>query len=151
MTIASRLAERIAAAHGRDPWRAAERLDLAVFVEPLPEGCDEFYVEDPGSGSRALVITTGLSSSDARHLVAHGLAHHLLHVGNRLRNGRRVLWSGRHEREAEEFADRLLMSERELRELVEAIDPPALSEVALHFDVPERAVGRRIARLQRTI
>lgn len=149
MTIAARLAAETARVHGRDPWQAAEELQLPIFVEPLPQGCDELYVEEPTTGSRALVIDTGLSQNSARYLVAHGLAHHLLHVGNRVWGSKKTLWSGRHEREADDFASCLLIPEAELQTMLEAVDPPSIDEVADHFGVSVAVAARRIGLLHK--
>ena len=87
-------------------------------------------------------LAHGLGSRERRHLIAHALAHHLLHCGNQLSfcdwQKTTVL---KQEMEAEDCAAHILMPEDELAGV---IDMP-LWEIADYFDVPEELVRERVS------
>ena len=149
MSLAERLANQIAAEHGRDPWLIAEALELRVLRLPLPEPHRELYVLEHRSSTAGLIVSPSASTTEARELVAHGLAHHLLHLGDRVSGGSPAIWSGRHEREADDFAACLLIPRDALEAFIGEIDEPSLWEVSQHFGVTEVLAGRRMALLRR--
>lgn len=148
MTLAAQVATDIAARYGRDPWDVAAGIGLPVFEERLPSACDEVYVADPEFAVQALIVSRAKSGTEARELVAHGIAHHLLHAGNRLVRDPRVHWTSRHEREADDFAAYLLVGEEELRESGSAMDGPTEFELAEHFSVTTDLIRRRLELLR---
>lgn len=90
---------------------------------------------------RWIGLAEGLSRPERRHLIAHALAHHLLHCGNQLCFHQQ--WRGavaRQEREAEECAAHILIPEEEL----ERVGDMALWELAEYFGVPEELVRQRV-------
>ena len=86
-------------------------------------------------------IAPGLSSGERRHLIAHALAHHLLHCGNQLSfHQRQQGMPARQEREAEACAAHILMPAPELAKVIDL----SVWEIADHFDVPEELACQRI-------
>jgi len=101
------------------------------FIEPVREM----------KQGRWIGIAQGLEESERRHLIAHALAHHLLHRGNQLSfHGWQKACLSKQEREAEECAAHILMPEAELEKV---IDMPTW-ELAEHFGVPEQLVRQRV-------
>ena len=140
----SRLAvEKARELHERHPG-----MSIPVEIESLAEdeGCELIDwpflepVKEVKQG-RWIGIAHGLDSKERRHLIAHALAHHLLHCGNQLAFHQH--WQGmpvRQEREAEECAAHILMPGLELAKV---IDLPVW-DLADHFDVPEELAFQRI-------
>jgi len=91
---------------------------------------------------RWIGIAEGISKRERRHLIAHALAHQLLHCGNQLsfRDWQKTIVC-KQEREAEECAAHILMPETELARV---IDMPVW-EIAEHFGVPEELACQRIS------
>ena len=118
MTTARRIAEHTARNHGRDPWKVASRLGVRVSRARLPGRHREMYVERHGlAPASAVVIATDADDAEARELLAHALGHHLMHAGDRVSGQSQAVWSGRHEREAEDFAALLLAPDYRLAKL----------------------------------
>lgn len=86
-------------------------------------------------------LAEGLNVRDRRYLIAHALAHHLLHAGNQLSfcDWRKV-GVLKQEREADECAAHILLPEHELSK----IRWMRLWELAEYFGVPENLVRRRL-------
>jgi Zn-dependent peptidase ImmA (M78 family) len=90
---------------------------------------------------RWIGIAQGLNSRERRHLIAHALAHHLLHCGNQLSfHQRRQGAPVKQEREAEAFAAHILMPGSELSGLTTL----SVWDLADYFDVPEELAHLRI-------
>jgi len=91
---------------------------------------------------RWIGIAEGVNKRDRRHLIAHALAHQLLHCGNQLsfRDWQKTIVC-KQEREAEECAAHILMPETELARV---IDMPVW-EIAEYFGVPEELACQRIS------
>lgn len=91
---------------------------------------------------RWIGIAEGVNQRERRHLIAHALAHHILHCGNQLsfRDWQKTIVR-KQEREAEECAAHILMPETELARV---IDMP-IWEIAEYFDVPEELACQRIS------
>jgi hypothetical protein len=143
MTLARELAEKVARNHGRDPWKVADRLGLRVRRVALPGQVRELYAQRKGRGA-GLAIARDAGPMEARELLAHGIAHHLLHVGDRVTGRSPAVWSGRHEREAEDFAACLLVPERRLAQLVGETAAVQVAELADTCDVSPRLARRRL-------
>jgi Zn-dependent peptidase ImmA (M78 family) len=145
MLLAERLAQSVARAYGRDPWQIANAIDLPVYRERLPGSHRELYIEEHRPfGLRALVIAAEADAREARELLAHGLAHAFLHVGDRLTGRSRAIWSGRHEREADDFAACLLIDPEALEAAARRLDEPSRWELSEQFDVSEALIDRRL-------
>jgi len=140
----SRLAvEKARELHERHPG-----MSIPVEVELLAEdeGCELIDwpflepVKEVKQG-RWIGLAHGLNSRERRHLIAHALAHHLLHCGNQLAFHQH--WQGepaRQEREAEACAAHILMPEPELAKVIDL----SVWDLADHFDVPEELAFLRI-------
>ena len=90
---------------------------------------------------RWIGIAQGLEESERRYLIAHALAHHLIHRGNQLSfHGWQRINRNKQEREADECAAHILMPAAELARVKDM--PPW--ELADHFGVPEELVRQRI-------
>lgn len=145
MTLAREFADRTARNHGRDPWKVARRLRLKVRRMALPSPHRELYAQRHGPAPAAgLAIARDASPIEARELVAHGLAHHLLHVGDRVSGRSQAVWSGRHEREADDFAALLLVPANRLDRLTADSMRGQAAELAEQCDVSERLARRRL-------
>jgi hypothetical protein len=144
--LAREFAESVSRNHGRDPWKVAARLRLRVRRAKLPGQHQELYVQRrSGKRAAALVIASGVRGGEARALVAHGIAHHLMHAGDRVSGESRAVWSGRHEREAEDFAALLLMPDKRLRHLERESLQKDVADLAEDCEVPEALARRRLA------
>jgi len=140
----SRLAvEKAKELHDRYP-ESSIPVDIEKMAEA--EGCELIDwpflkpVKEVKQG-RWIGIAHGLDSRERRHLIAHALAHHLLHCGNQLSFHQR--WQGepaRQEREAEAFAAYILMPPKELVGVITM----SVWELADYFDVPEELASQRI-------
>lgn len=145
MTLAARTADTVARNHGRDPWKVARRLGVRVRRKRLPAPHRELYVERHGAKrSAGLAIAQDASAREARELVAHGIGHHLLHVGDRVTGRSSAVWSGRHEREAEDFAALLLIPAYRLRELPGDSHQGDVALLSEACDVSEPLARRRL-------
>ena len=101
------------------------------FIEPVKEV----------KQGRWIGIAQGLGSKERRHLIAHALAHHLLHCGNQLSfHQRRQGMPVKQEREAEACAAHILMPGPELAGVINL----SVWELADYFDVPEELAYQRI-------
>ena len=86
-------------------------------------------------------IAQGLGSRERRHLIAHALAHHILHCGNQLSfHYQQQGMPARQEREAEACAAHILMPGLELTKVIDL----SVWEIADYFDVPEELAYQRI-------
>lgn len=139
---------RLAVEKARELHECHPGMSIPVEIESLAEdeGCELIDwpflepVKEVKQG-RWIGIAQGLDSKERRHLIAHALAHHLLHCGNQLAFHQH--WQGmpaRQEREAEECAAHILMPGLELAKV---IDLPVW-DLADHFDVPEELAFQRI-------
>jgi len=140
----SRLAvEKARGLHKRHPG-----ISIPVEIEPLAEdeGCELIDwpflepVKEVKQG-RWIGIAQGLDSKERRHLIAHALAHHLLHCGNQLAFHQN--WQGmpvRQEREAEDCAAHILIPETELARVIDM----SVWDIAEYFGVPEELACQRI-------
>jgi Zn-dependent peptidase ImmA (M78 family) len=135
--------ERARELHERHPG-----ISIPVDIEMLAEkeGCklvDWPFLEPVKEvkQGRWIGIAAGLEPRDRRHLIAHALAHHLLHCGNQLAFSQH--WQGepaRQEREAEECAAHILIPAKQLEKVI----PCSVWEIADHFDVPAELAYQRI-------
>ena len=129
----------------------AEKLGAKVVEEPLGRIIKEMYVKDEG----IIVIDPRLHPYKKRHLIAHGLAHHLFHRNTKVNyfveGGERRFnyWlMEEHEKEAEIFAAHLLIPEERLNEILkqewvqESYDPTP--ELAEEFQVSENFMRKRL-------
>lgn len=145
MTLARRLADDVARNHGRNPRKVAKRLNLKVRRKDLPVPHRELYVERHGPrAAAALAIARDAQEDEARSLIAHGIGHHLMHAGDRVTGETRAVWSGRHEREAEDFAALLLMPARRCEEVADRDPRAAAAELAELCQVTEELAARRL-------
>jgi Zn-dependent peptidase ImmA (M78 family) len=102
------------------------------FLEPVKEV----------KQGRWIGIATGLPQKERRYLIAHALAHHLLHCGNQLSfRGWQTQYRQRQEKEADCCAAHILMPEKELDKTAQL----SLSEIAEHFGAPEDLVLKRMS------
>ncbi len=101
------------------------------FLEPVKEV----------KQGRFIGIATGLAPRERRHLIAHALAHHLIHCGNQL--AFHQPWQTepkRQEREAEECAAHILMPGQELIKVITL----SVWELADYFEVPAELAYQRL-------
>lgn len=90
---------------------------------------------------RWICIAQGLDLRERRHLIAHAMAHQLLHCGNQLSfHQQRQGEPARQEREAEACAAHILMPSEELASVIDL----SVWELADYFEVPEELVYQRI-------
>lgn len=146
MNRAVQHAELIARRYGRDPWLVADRLELPVLREPLPVPFEEIYFA-LGDGVVGVIISPEVEEPRVSELLAHAIGHHRLHCGNRITLAGRAIWTGRHEREADDFAAALLVSEADLNDYTQAFDPIPVEAAAGELGVTLRLLRRRIALL----
>jgi Zn-dependent peptidase ImmA (M78 family) len=129
----------------------AAKLGAEVVEQPLGTIIKEAYFKDEG----VIVIDPNLHPYKKRHLIAHGLAHHLFHRNKRVNyflNDKddflKSLRVKEMEREAEIFAAYLLIPEEKLNELLnqdwvkESPDP--IPELAEEFQVSENFMKKRL-------
>lgn len=129
-----------------------EKLGAEVVEKPLGTIVKEMYIKD----EKVIVIDPNLHPYKKRHLIAHGLAHHLLHrdrgatnyfINDKddFLNSIRVM---KKEREAEVFAAYYLIPEEKLNEVLkqewvkESLDP--IPELAEEFQVSENFMRKRL-------
>jgi Zn-dependent peptidase ImmA (M78 family) len=90
---------------------------------------------------RWIGISQYVDASERRYLIAHALAHHLLHNGNQLAfRLYREVNCHRQEKEADCCAAHILMPEGKLEDFVHL----PLWEIAQYFGVPEDLVKQRL-------
>jgi len=140
--------DRLAVEKAKELHRHHPGLSFPVDMEWLAraEGCELLYwpflgpVKEVKRG-RWIGLAQGLNQAERRHLIAHGLAHHLLHSGNQLSfHGWQKIGLRKQEREAEECAAHILMPEEELAKLGNML----VWEIAECFGVPEELAGQRV-------
>jgi len=129
----------------------ASKLGAEVVEMPLGRIIKEMYVKDEG----VIVVDPNLHPYKKRHLIAHGLAHHLFHRKSRVnyfiedRNDYLNNWLLReHEKEAEVFAAYLLIPEEKLNEILNQEwvkeSPNPVPELAEEFQVSENFMRKRL-------
>lgn len=140
----SRLAvEKAKELHDRYPDIAIP-VDMEKMAEA--EGCEliDWPFLDPVKEvkqGRWIGIAQGLGTRERRHLIAHALAHHLLHCGNQLSfHYQQQGMPARQEREAEACAAHMLMPGAEMDRVIDL----SVWEIADYFDVPEELAYQRI-------
>jgi Zn-dependent peptidase ImmA (M78 family) len=129
----------------------AAKFGAEVVEQPLGTIIKEAYFKDEG----VIVIDPNLHLYQKRHLIAHGLAHHLFHKNckaNYFLDGKAdhiTKWKIMDmEKEAEVFAAYLLIPEEELNELLnqdwvkESPDP--IPELAEEFQVSPHFMRKRL-------
>ena len=145
MSLAAQMANKTARNHGRDPWKVAARLRLRVKRASLPSPHRELYVQRhrprPVAG---LAIANNANAEEERELLAHGIGHHLMHAGDRVTGTSRAVWSGSHEKQAEDFAALLLIPRYQLRQLEGREPKKDVAELAERCQVSERLARRRL-------
>ena len=141
--MSSLAVEKARELHERHPG-----MSIPVEVEVLAEeeGCELINwpflepVKEVKQG-RWIGLAQDLDSKERRHLVAHALAHHLLHCGNQLSfHQRRQGMPVKQEREAEACAAHILMPAEELARVITL----SVWDLADYFDVPEELAYQRI-------
>jgi Zn-dependent peptidase ImmA (M78 family) len=129
----------------------ASNLGAEVVEIPLGKIIKEVYIKDEG----VIVIDPSLHPYKKRHLIAHGLAHHLFHRNARVnyfldeRDDRFNYWrQRRQEKEAEVFAAYLLIPEDKLSEKLKEEwvkeSPDPVPELAEEFQVSENFMRKRL-------
>ena len=129
----------------------ASKLGAEVVQLPLGRIIKEMYIEDEG----VIVVDPNLHPYKKRHLIAHGLAHHLFHRKSRVnyfiedKNDYLNNWLLReHEKEAEVFAAYLLIPEDKLNAILQQEwvkeSPNPISELAEEFQVSENFMRKRL-------
>ncbi len=118
-----------------DAEEVANQLGLEVWTWP-------FQVLQEMLLTESIAVAQRLDAPWRRWVIAHAIAHNLLHPGNHLWMQKHTLLGHRVEREAEEFAGALLIDESEALEQGIVY----LWEVAEYFGVPEETVRRRPCR-----
>jgi Zn-dependent peptidase ImmA (M78 family) len=141
--VAVAKAEQAAAQFGSDAWAAAEGLGVPVTRGKLPAPYKEIYFNVPGRGP-GVIVAPDVEEPETSAYVAHGLGHHLLHAGNRVAAGGLRIWTGCHEKEADDFAACFLVPEARLRQQLSAMDLPPLPALAEDLGVPTRLLERRL-------
>ena len=139
---------RLAVDKARELHKRHPGMSIPVEVEVLAEkeGCELIDwpflepVKEVKQG-RWIGIAQGLNSRERRHLIAHALAHHLLHCGNQLSfHQRRQGMPVKQEREAEACAAHILMPGVEMDKVITL----SVWEMADYFDVPGELAYQRI-------
>jgi Zn-dependent peptidase ImmA (M78 family) len=129
----------------------ASKLGAEVIEIPLGRIIKEVYIKDEG----VIAIDPNLHPYKKRHLIAHGLAHHLFHRNTRVnyflneRDDRFNYWKQRRqEKEAEVFAAYLLVPEDKLNEKLKEEwvqeSPDPIPELAEEFQVSENFMRKRL-------
>jgi len=131
-----------------------EKLGAEVVEEPLGTIIKEAYFKD----EKVIVIDPKLHPYKKRHLIAHGLAHHILHRKRRVNYFREEkdsikgylnhLKLRKQEREAEVFVAYYLISEEKLNAILkeewvrDSSDP--IPDLAEEFQVSENFMRKRL-------
>jgi Zn-dependent peptidase ImmA (M78 family) len=129
----------------------AFKLGAEVVEIPLGKIIKEVYIKDEG----VIVIDPNLHPYKKRHLIAHGLAHHLFHRNTKVnyfldeRDDRFNYWKQRRqEKEAEVFAAYLLVPEEKLNAFLKQDwvkdSPNPIPELAEEFQVSENFMKKRL-------
>jgi Zn-dependent peptidase ImmA (M78 family) len=129
----------------------ASKLGAEVVEIPLGKIIKEVYIKDEA----VIVIDPNLHPYKKRHLIAHGLAHHLFHRNTRVnyfldeRDDKFNYWKQRRqEKEAEVFAVYLLIPEDKLNEKLKEEwvkeSPDPIPELAEEFQVSENFMRKRL-------
>jgi Zn-dependent peptidase ImmA (M78 family) len=129
----------------------ASKLGAEVVEIPLGKIIKEVYIKDEG----VIVIDPNLHLYKKRHLIAHGLAHHLFHRNTKVnyflneRDDRFNYWKQRRqEKEAEVFAAYLLIPEDKLSEKLKEEwvqeSPDPVPDLAEEFQVSENFMRKRL-------
>jgi Zn-dependent peptidase ImmA (M78 family) len=129
----------------------AQKLGAEIIEYPLGRIIKETYFKDLG----VIVIDPGLHPYKKRHLIVHGLAHHLFHRNkkvnyflNREKNFLKTIDITRQEKEAEVFAAYYLIPEDKLNKILkqdwinDSLDP--VYELAEEFQVSEHFMRKRL-------
>jgi len=129
----------------------AGKLGAEVVELPLGRIIKEMYIKDEG----VIVIDPNLHPYKKKHLIAHSLAHHLLHrksKANYFIDQKKNFLKGidviRQEREAEIFAAYLLIPEEKLNKILKQDwvkdSPDPIPELAEEFQVSPHFMRKRI-------
>jgi Zn-dependent peptidase ImmA (M78 family) len=129
----------------------ASQLGAKVIEEPLGRIIKEMYIKDLA----VIVIDPNLHPYKKRHLIAHGLAHHLFHRDSKvnyfIKEGEdflKTLKIKEQEREAEVFAAYFLIPEEKLNKILkedwvkESLNP--IPELAEEFQVSPNFMRKRL-------
>jgi Zn-dependent peptidase ImmA (M78 family) len=129
----------------------ASQLGAKVIEEPLGRIIKEMYIKDLA----IIVIDPNLHPYKKRHLIAHGIAHHLFHrethVNYFIKEGEdflKTLKIQKQEREAEIFAAYLLIPEKKLNKILKEHwvkeSPDPIPELAEEFQVSPHFMRKRL-------
>jgi Zn-dependent peptidase ImmA (M78 family) len=129
----------------------ARKLGTEVVEYPLGRIIKEAYFKDLG----VIVIDPSLHPYKKRHLIAHGIAHHLFHREKRVnyflnqtKDFLKTLGVRRQEREAEVFAAYLLIPEDKLNAILKEEwvkeSPDPIPELADEFQVSPNFMKKRL-------
>lgn len=130
-------ANRIYEQFGNDLDRITKSLGLTVLYEKMEGRMKEVYFRG------LIVIREDLPQKEKRELIAHAIAHDLLHAGNHMAMQKRIYSFGNyHEKQANIFAACLLMPTEDFEAIVK--NKPRIDEIANHFQVMEELVRLRI-------
>ena len=130
-------ANQILQQYGNDLDRITESLGLFVVYEKLNGRMREIYFRD------SIVINEDISKREKRELIAHAIAHHLLHAGNHMAMQKRIYSFGNHhEKQANIFAACLLMPSDKFQKILK--NRPRMDEIANYFQVTEELVRLRM-------
>jgi Zn-dependent peptidase ImmA (M78 family) len=145
-------ANEIRKKYGIDDLKLLASMFGAEVVEiPLGQIIKEAYIKDEG----VIVIDPDLHPYKKRHLIAHGLGHHLFHRNTEVnyfldeKDDRFNYWRQRkQEKEAEVFAAYLLIPEDKLEEKLKEEwvqeSPDPVLELAEEFQVSENFMKKRL-------
>jgi len=133
-----------------DLYSLVEKLGAEIIEYPLGTIIKETYFKDLG----VIVIDPSLHPYKQRHLIAHGLAHHLFHRKRRVNyfidqsDSLKSLKVRKQEREAEVFAAYLLIPEEKLDKILKEDwvekSPDPIPELAEEFQVSENFMRKRL-------
>ncbi|MDI6603333.1 MAG: ImmA/IrrE family metallo-endopeptidase [Patescibacteria group bacterium] len=129
----------------------ARKLGTEIVEYPLGRIIKEAYFKDLG----VIVIDPNLHPYKKRHLIAHGIAHHLFHRARRVnyfldqrKDFLKSLDVRRQEREAEVFAAYFLIPEERLNKILKeewvTDSPDPIPELAEEFQVSENFMRKRL-------
>jgi len=142
-----------------DLYNVASKLGAEVIEAPLGKIIKEAYFKD----LKIIVVDPNLHLYKKRHLIAHGLAHHLFHrkrSANYFLNDSEDFLNSlkvrKKEREAEIFAAYFLIPEEKLNKVLKEDwiqdSPDPIPTLAMEFQVSENFMRKRLEfeRLNRT-
>jgi len=130
--------------HRRHPGLSRPPVDVEKLAEA--EGLEWMHWPFKGSvveakHGRYIGLAEGVEGAERRYLIAHPLAHHLMHAGNQLSfYGQQMGVRGREERDADICAAHILIPEEEL----ERLGYMEVWEIAEHFNVPYELAWQRV-------